>query len=290
LQFLEDDIYYLAFKTLGMTYGLVNLSPKAIVQLQNSGTVTEYCEFDTAQVDRTAGQILWMTTNNFYKNKWSKTSVESVRLGELKKRLENGCVLLLTRSPLSIPQKVQYVNVLESMRKSISFYNLKNDIQPAQISPWSYKSIACTKSTGKSAFHDWVKERIDIWNGYSDLYLLKQHRDLNSFLKTRFNFTLGDDTSLMIPFKDFSGSGIIYSCHPGITHHTLISIRIIRSFGCVLPIELWHYNELSPLHIKYLVGADKGISVHNLATVSSATFSAGDDDHKLYQVKSGALL
>lgn len=48
-------------------------------------------------------------------------------------------------------------------------------------------------------------------------------------------------------------------------------------------------NELNTTHTKYLEKFEN-VKVFNLAKASTTKFKAGDDDHKLYQVKAGALL
>lgn len=48
-------------------------------------------------------------------------------------------------------------------------------------------------------------------------------------------------------------------------------------------------HELNSTYVE-LLEREVGVTVHDLSEVSEVEFRAGDDDHKLYQVKAGALL
>lgn len=105
----------------------------------------------------------------------------------------------------------------------------ENVIPDPQISKWSYTNPTCSKLTYQSQFFAWVSDRETFWMGLTTMTLQMEAVKVKTVLAGLEGGGGGG-----------SGDGIVYSCHPGIVTHTLVSIRVIRTFGCTLPVQLWY--------------------------------------------------
>jgi Mannosyltransferase putative len=81
---------------------------------------------------------------------------------------------------------------------------------------------------------DFTKAHRLFWESLTEEKLNDESIKFKSFLE------LLDHSSLP---SDFKGSGVVYSSNSAST--TITSIKFLRHYGCTLPIEVWHNNELS---------------------------------------------
>ena len=178
----------------------------------------------------------------------------------------------------------QSIQVFKDSLKS--FNNTKNPM-PSQISPWSYTSEECTHEMYKSEFTHWLKERR--WDQL--FYKINDYkRDLGSFLR-----------NYKEPNRQYSGRGVVYSCHHRLVSITMISIRFLRHHGSTLPVEVWysifqelyfltrrHYNELTNMDI-YKLESLAGVTVRNLADFLYYEFPR-DKDGKIFALKTASII
>lgn len=174
---------------------------------------------------------------------------------------------------------------LEKIDRSIAVYTQSiKDIDskgallptlPKQLSPWSYDSRQCSEGTFESQFSTWLEGKK--WDKNNDYGYGQYKREMEFYIK-----------NYKAPAVRNSGRGIIYSCHPRLVQITMVSIGFLRNFGCNLPIEIWHMDELMADDIARLESLE-GVKVYNLAHFIMYNFPR-DKDGKIYALKTAAIL
>lgn len=107
-----------------------------------------------------------------------------------------------------------------------------------------------------SYFPDFLNDHQAFWDDLTDELIQEKRSGLMNYITTlNANFNASNS---------FSGRGVIYSSFPRILKETIVSIKFLRYYGCDLPVEIWHNNELS-MHHQSMFSKLSGISFHNLA-------------------------
>lgn len=232
-KFLASEVFWVVFEAIGSEYGFYPNYPKALLDTSVDG----YTDYDKVYFD-SKGKLIWMS-GDFVEKKLFKQDdgaiylPSSIKLAEIRSLVRfdriGTAVLPFNIYSLTTRQMKSIISVGTTTIEAYETYE-RSRSQPKQISPWSYKSLPCKPTTAKSAFSEWISERIDFWNSLDELFLRQKQHELYEFMRK-----LNSTTS------SYSGMGIIYSCHPGIIKNTVISIQIVRKLGCNLPIELWYF-------------------------------------------------
>jgi Mannosyltransferase putative len=237
-RFLLSEVFWVVFDTVGAEYSFYPHRPQALIDSSKD----KHSVFDKVYLDDD-GKILWMSGEMIDKNIFTKGNStvipSSMKLAEIKSlaRGYNGMKTVLPNNiyPLTSSQSNRILLTAETAIQARKTYD-RSRKQPKQISPWSYKSVACKSSTSKAAFNEWVAERKGFWDSLDDYFLMEKQKELHRFMEKL------NSTEITVKPESYSGEGIIYSCHPGIIKTTVISINIVRKYGCNLPIELWYFK------------------------------------------------
>ena len=96
----------------------------------------------------------------------------------------------------------------------------------------------------------------------------------------------------ILPPPDIKGRGIVFSTSSKGLRMVSISIKFIRSYGCTLPVEIWHNNELSIKEIEKIESLGnvqaRNTKDFNMELTDSHEFTVFD--YRLYSMKGAALI
>lgn len=84
--------------------------------------------------------------------------------------------------------------------------------------------------------------------------------------------------------------GIVYTGHSRIVKKFLQSALMLRYYGCNLPIEFWHFDEISDQEERLIMSTIRNIEVRNLKTIKSKYFNFKKRDGVMYEMKGASLI
>lgn len=130
-------------------------------------------------------------------------------------------------------------------------------------------------------FGDFLANHLNNWEKYSDETLSRQSEKMLSFLS---------NLNLRNTYPYHKGTGIVYTSNWRSISSVRTSIKLLRHFGCSLPIEVWHLNELADNHILALESMPL-VKARNFADIKSDInfIRRKEDAGRLFIAKGAAI-
>lgn len=137
----------------------------------------------------------------------------------------------------------------------------------------------CFKDVIEKSYHPGhYRENLPKWKSYTPEMINQFKQDWKDFVNK------------IPPYQTSGQTGIIYSSYSALIRQTITSIRMLRHFGCNLPVEVWYYgNEFNANEIATLEGI-AGVSARNLQTIADDRFPIQKDNEKMFVVKGASLI
>ena len=145
-------------------------------------------------------------------------------------------------------------------------------------SEWNYQLQACRDTNqplddpshyAKNSYH---------WMKIKDEDISRRMSEWKSFVKT-------------VPRrKPGGGKGIVYTCHSGIAKFALASIRLLRRYGCNLPIEVFHNGDELKTRELDAFNAIEGVKTRDFKTTEGSISIAPPNEDKMFEAKGAALV
>ncbi len=84
--------------------------------------------------------------------------------------------------------------------------------------------------------------------------------------------------------------GIVYTGHSGVLKQFLLSVKMLRKFKCNLPIEFWHFDEITEKETALLTSSMDLITVRNMKTILDSPLKLKKEDGRMWEMKGASIL
>ena len=160
---------------------------------------------------------------------------------------------------------------LESYNVAIEDYGKFDD-------SWSLKPQKCDKEDPPLYDRAHVASNERFWSTIGDAEVKKLRSEWKSFVHN-------------VPKRlPGGGKGIVYTCSSGIVKFALASIKLLRLYGCNLPIEVWYNgDELFKSHIDAFL-AIPGVMPRDFKSIQSQVDLKQPEGDKMFEAKGAAIL
>ena len=145
---------------------------------------------------------------------------------------------------------------------------------------WSSPSQPCYTQPDEIYDQDHTRNHMEYWKSMNDDEISRYRQDWKEFVSK-------------IPARSPSSNnrGIVYTSHSGILKYTLVSIKLLRKFGCSLPIEVWYFgDELSSDQLSKLKEI-KNVETNDLSMINDSRFKfTKPEGDKMFEMKGASLV
>jgi hypothetical protein len=147
---------------------------------------------------------------------------------------------------------------------------------------WSYETTGyCPKNAiALARDRDHTRDNLAFWESMSKDEISSHQKEWRSFIDT-------------IKPRESSGTkGIIYTSYPSSLKSTLISISLLRKYGCKLPVEIWYYDhEFSSSQVQKIEQL-QNVKTRNLIDYINPEHLLSKEhvNDKMLEIKGGAML
>jgi hypothetical protein len=83
--------------------------------------------------------------------------------------------------------------------------------------------------------------------------------------------------------------GIVYTGHSHVLKQFVLSVKMLRKLNCKLPIEFWHFDEITSQEAD-LIGLLDGVKVQNLKLIKDSPLKLKKEDGKMWEMKGASIL
>jgi Mannosyltransferase putative len=129
----------------------------------------------------------------------------------------------------------------------------------------------------EDTFVDFTNNHHAFWESLTEEKLSEESNKLKTFLKSLYPSSFP---------SDFKGRGVVYASKSASS--TITSIKFLRHYGCTLPVEVWHYKELSSDDIARLE-SNKDVTVKDFSKVLTDIKFVRQQDERMFLAKGAAL-
>lgn len=144
---------------------------------------------------------------------------------------------------------------------------------------WTYQPERCYQQDDGIYDKEHSHNNMEFWNNMTDDEIDGHRKDWTKFV---------DST----PPRRISGKrGVVYTSYSGMLKFTIVSIKLLRKYGCLLPVEIWYFGDEMSIQDFKAINEIDNVKAKDLKQVNDSGFvfkkPKGD---KMFEMKGASIV